>query len=237
MEGYVHGVSTRKVDDLVAALGASSGISKSEVSRICTGLDAEMAAYRARPLSHVEFPYVFLDATYRKYRVGARWCPGRWWGNRGEHERRAGGARLRRGRQRGRSVLERVPARPCSRGLTGVRLVISDHHLGLKKAIATVMIGAAWQRCRVLFMLARDPRANAEMVAAVIRTIFAQPDALAVAEQFDRSWPRSPASSPRSWPCLAMPEWTCLQRLSAGAMAQGVVDQPAGTAAPSEAPL
>src|SRR5438874_11228523 len=66
MEAYVHGVSTRKVDDLVAALGATSGISKSEVSRICTALDAEMAAFRARPLGHVEFPYLFLDATYVK---------------------------------------------------------------------------------------------------------------------------------------------------------------------------
>ncbi len=76
-----------------------------------------------------------------------------------------------------------------TRGLAGVRLVISDHHLGLKKAIATVMIGAAWQRCRVHIMrnvLARVPRANAEMVAAAIRTIFAQPDAGAVAEQFER---------------------------------------------------
>jgi putative transposase len=75
------------------------------------------------------------------------------------------------------------------RGLAGVRLVISDHHLGLKKAIATVMLGSAWQRCRVHFMrniLARVPRANAEMVAAAIRTIFAQPDNAAVAEQFHR---------------------------------------------------
>src|SRR5207248_1122568 len=69
LEAYVHGVSTRKADDLVAALGAASGISKSEVSRICTALDAEMAAFRARPLGHAEFPYVFLDATYLKGRV------------------------------------------------------------------------------------------------------------------------------------------------------------------------
>jgi putative transposase len=74
------------------------------------------------------------------------------------------------------------------RGLAGVRLAISDHHLGLTKAIATVMLGSAWQRCRVHFMrniLARVPRANAEMVAAAIRTIFAQPDNAAVADQFD----------------------------------------------------
>jgi putative transposase len=63
MEAYVHGVSTRKVDDLVAALGLESGISKSEVSRICTELDTSLEAFRTRPLGHVEFPYVFLDAT------------------------------------------------------------------------------------------------------------------------------------------------------------------------------
>lgn len=72
MEAYVHGVSTRKVDDLVAALGADSGISKSEVSRICAGLDTEMAAWRSRRLDHVEFPYVFADATFLKGRVGGQ---------------------------------------------------------------------------------------------------------------------------------------------------------------------
>ncbi len=65
MEAYVHGVSTRKVDDLVAALGVDTGISKSEVSRICAGLDEQVAAYDTRPLDHCAFPYVFLDATSR----------------------------------------------------------------------------------------------------------------------------------------------------------------------------
>ena len=69
MEAYVHGVSTRKVDDLVQALGLESGISKSEVSRICAGLDEELTGFRERSLAHVEFPYVFLDATYVKGRV------------------------------------------------------------------------------------------------------------------------------------------------------------------------
>jgi putative transposase len=68
MEAYVHGVSTRKVDDLVAALGAASGISKSEVSRICAGLDDEVAAFLARPLGQVDFPYPFADATYLRRR-------------------------------------------------------------------------------------------------------------------------------------------------------------------------
>jgi transposase-like protein len=66
MEAYLHGVSTRKVDDLVKALGADSGISKSEVSRICADLDGEVAAFRGRSLADTTYPYVFLDATYRK---------------------------------------------------------------------------------------------------------------------------------------------------------------------------
>jgi transposase-like protein len=71
MEAYVHGVSTRNVDDLVAALGVESGISKSQVPRICGGLDAEIARFRERTLTHASFPYVFLDATYCKVRIGA----------------------------------------------------------------------------------------------------------------------------------------------------------------------
>jgi len=72
MEAYVHGVSTRKVDDLVAALGVDAGISKSEVSRICAGLDAEVAVWATRPLEHIAFPYVFADATYCKARINGR---------------------------------------------------------------------------------------------------------------------------------------------------------------------
>ena len=72
MEAYVHGVSTRKVDDLVKALGADTGISKSEVSRICAHLDEDVAAFRDRPLADQGYPYVFLDATYCKARVGRR---------------------------------------------------------------------------------------------------------------------------------------------------------------------
>ncbi|ETZ64029.1 transposase, Mutator family protein [Mycobacterium sp. MAC_080597_8934] len=72
MEAYLHGTSTRKVDDLVKALGADAGISKSEVSRICADLDTEVGAFRDRPLSEQHFPYVFLDATYCKARVNHR---------------------------------------------------------------------------------------------------------------------------------------------------------------------
>lgn len=190
IEAYVHGVSTRKVDDLVAALGVASGISKSEVSRICGELDAELAGFRERPLGQVEFPYVFCDATYLKGRV------------RGQVVSRAvvvatgitaNGDRevlgLAVGDSEDKAFWAQLLRSLRARGLSGVRLVVSDHHLGLKEAIAEVMIGAGWQRCRVHLMrnlLARVPRASAEMVAAAVRTIFAQPDATAVAEQFER---------------------------------------------------
>ena len=189
MEAYLHGVSTRKVDDLVKALGADTGISKSEVSRICKDLDAEVAAFRDRSLKDTAFPYVFLDATYCKARVnhrvvsqaivvavgvsadGRREVLGM---DVGDSEDGAFWTAFLRGLK--------------TRGLGGVQLVISDAHAGLKAAIATVFIGAAWQRCRVHFMrnvLAVVPKGNAEMVAAAIRTIFAQPDAASVVEQFD----------------------------------------------------
>ena len=79
MEAYVHGVSTRKVDDLVAALGVGSGISRSEVSRIFAGLDDEMAAFRSRSLAHVEFPYVLPMPPTSRAGLAARSSLGRWW--------------------------------------------------------------------------------------------------------------------------------------------------------------
>ena len=190
MEAYVHGVSTRKVDDLVAALGAASGISKSEVSRICTGLDEEMAAFRARALGHVEFPYLFADATYLKGRVGGQVVSRAVvvvTGVTATGEREVLGCAV--GDTETEAFWAEFFRSLRARGLTGVHLVISDHHEGLKTAIAKCFIGAAWQRCRVHFMrnvLAKVPKANAEMVAAAIRTIFAQPSAEAVSAQFDR---------------------------------------------------
>ena len=190
MEAYVHGVSTRKVDDLVVALGAQAGISKSEVSRICAGLDAEMAAFRSRPLGHVEFPYVFADATYLKGRVGGQVVSRAVVVATGvamTGEREVLGCAV--GDTEDEVFWVEFLRSLRTRGLAGVRLVISDHHLGLKAAIAKVFIGAGWQRCRVHFMrnvLAKASKANGDMVAAAIRTIFAQPDAASVNEQFDR---------------------------------------------------
>jgi putative transposase len=189
MEAYVHGVSTRKVDDLVKALGADTGISKSEVSRICRGLDEEVSAFRDRSLIDSQYPYVFLDATYCKARVnhrvvsqaivvaigvssdGRREVLGM---DVGDSEDGAFWTAFLRGLK--------------ARGLGGVQLVISDAHAGLKQATAAVFQGSAWQRCRVHFMrnvLSVVPKGSSEMVAAAIRTIFAQPDPDHVAEQFD----------------------------------------------------
>ena len=189
MEAYVHGVSTRKVDDLVAALGLDSGISKSEVSRICRELDGEMAAFRSRPLGHVEFPYVFCDATYVKCRVNGRVVSKAVviaTGVTREGDREVLGVEV--GDSEDGAFWTAFLKSLRARGLAGVHLVISDHHLGLKNAIAAVFADAGWQRCRVHFMrnvLARVPKASAEMVGAAIRTIFAQPDAEHVEAQLD----------------------------------------------------
>src|SRR4051794_27403840 len=189
MEAWVHGVSTRKVDDLVKALGAASGISKSEVSRICAELDADLDAFRNRPLGHIAFPYVFADATYLKGRVNGRVVSRAVvvaTGVTAAGDREVLGVAV--GGSEGGALWTAFLQGLRARGLGGVQLVISDHHLGLKAAIASVFIGAAWQRCRVHFMrnvLSRVPKASAEMVAAAVRTVFAQPDAAHVHSQLD----------------------------------------------------
>lgn len=189
MEAYVHGVSTRKVDDLVKALGAPSGISKSEVSRICAGLDKELGEFRERRLDHVAFPYVFADATYVKGRIRGRVVSRAVvvaTGVTANGDREVLGLEV--GDSEDGAFWTAFFKGLRARGLSGVELVISDHHLGLKSAIEAVFIGAAWQRCRVHFMrnvLAKVPRASSEMVAAAIRTIFAQPDAEHVRAQLE----------------------------------------------------
>jgi transposase-like protein len=188
MEAYLHGVSTRKVDDLVKALGAESGISKSEVSRICAGLDAEVAQFRDRSLAALEYPYVFLDATYCNARVNHRIVSQAVvvaFGVAADGRREVLGFDV--GDTENEAFWTEFLRSLRTRGLGGVKLVISDAHTGLKKAVSTVFQGAAWQRCRVHFMrnvLAVVPKASGEMVASIVRTIFAQPDAEHVNTQF-----------------------------------------------------
>jgi putative transposase len=189
MEAWVQGVSTRKVDDLVAALGIEAGVSKSEVSRICGELDGMVGEFRSRRLDHVAFPYVFLDATYVKAKQGASVVSKAIvvaTGVTATGEREVLGLDV--GDSEDGAFWTTFLRSLRARGLGGVRLVTSDAHEGLKGAIGSVLIGAAWQRCRVHFLrnvLARVPRASAQMVLAAIRTIFAQPDAAGVRAQLD----------------------------------------------------
>jgi putative transposase len=178
MQAYVEGVSTRRVDDLVIAMGGT-GISKSEVSRICAQLDTDVAIWRSRTLEHVAFPYVFLDATYCKVRLNGRVVSQAVVIATGVS---TDGRREVLGCATGDSETESFWTEFLrdlrERELTGVQLVISDAHSGLVNAIGTVLQGVCWQRCRVHFMrnvLAKVSKGHDEMVAATIRTIFAQP--------------------------------------------------------------
>ena len=198
-EAYVGGVSTRRVDGLVKALGLE-GISKSQVSRLCTTLDADVARFRNRPLGE-DYPYLWLDATFVKVREGGRVVSQAVVVAVGVT---ASGVREVLGVDVGPSedgafwlgFLRSLVAR----GLHGVRLVTSDAHEGLRQAIAAVLHGASWQRCRVHFVrnaLALVPKGMQTLVAATIRTVFAQPTAETaqaqwrhVADGFRSRWPR-----------------------------------------------
>jgi putative transposase len=187
-EAYVQGVSTRRVDELVKALGLD-GISKSQVSRVCQALDAEVERFRTRRLDG-PYPYVWLDATFVKVRDGGRVVSVAVVlaiGVRATGEREVLG--LDAGPSEDGAFWLQFLRGLVARGLSGVQLVTSDAHEGLKGAIAAVLQGAAWQRCRVHFVrnaLAHVPKSAAPMAAATIRTVFAQPDAASAREQWRR---------------------------------------------------
>jgi putative transposase len=185
-EAYVKGVSTRKVDDLVRAMGAS-GISKSEVSRLVGELDADLAAFRERRLDEVRYPYLWLDAQYEKVRDGGRIVNAAFLvaiaaNERGEREVLGCTVAAAESEASWTAFLRSLVAR----GLSGIRLVTSDAHLGIRSAVTATLDGAAWQRCRVHLLrdlLTHVPRHAAAMVAAFVRTIFAQPDEAAARSQ------------------------------------------------------
>ena len=178
IEAYVKGVSTRKVDDLVRALGIE-GISRSEVSRICKALDTEVRAFLHRPIE-AECPYVWLDATFHKVREAGRVISVATVvaiGVTSTGERTVLGAQT--GPSEDHQFWVSFLGSLVKRGLKGVRLVISDAHEGLRQAIAKVLNEASWQRCRVHFMrnlLSTVPKGAQDTVAAIVRTIFASPD-------------------------------------------------------------
>jgi putative transposase len=185
-EAYVGGVSTRRVDDVVKALGLE-GISKSQVSRLCGELDAEVARFRQRPLTD-PYPYVWLDATFLKVRDGGRVVSQAVVvavGVTAEGVREVLGVDV--GPSEDGAFWLRFLRSLVARGLAGVRLVVSDAHEGLRQAIGAVLHGAAWQRCRVHFLrnaLAFVPKAAQPLAAATIRTVFAQPTAEAARRQW-----------------------------------------------------
>jgi len=178
-QAYVEGVSTRRVDDLVKAMGIE-GISRSEVSRMAGELDAKVAEFRSRPLDTGPYRYLWIDALTQKVREGGRVV------NVSAVIATAANAEGRR-EIVGFDIVTTEDTEGwteflrslVARGLTGVELVISDAHGGIKAAIAAVLTDATWQRCRTHFMAnlaSRVPKGNWPMVATLVRSVFEQPD-------------------------------------------------------------
>jgi transposase-like protein len=188
-ECYVRGVSTRRVEGLVRQLGIER-ISKSRVSQMATELDQAVEAFRTRPLDGGPYTYVWLDALTQKVREDGRIANVAALVATGVN---AAGFREILGldlvtSEDGAGWLAFVRSL-VARGLSGVRLVISDAHPGLVDAIASTLPGSSWQRCRTHFLrnlLAKVPKSAGPFVATLVRSIFAQPDAAAVSAQFDR---------------------------------------------------
>ena len=186
---YVEGVSTRRVDDIVKTLGIE-GISRSQVSRLAKTLDATVEAFRSRPLDAGPYTYVWLDALTQKVREGGRIVNVACVIATGVN---ANGSREVLGMdvittEDGAGWLAFLRSL-VARGLSGVQLVISDAHRGLKGAIEAVLAGASWQRCRTHAMrnrLTKVPKSSQSMVATLVRTIFEQPDGEQVWAQHSR---------------------------------------------------
>jgi putative transposase len=184
-EAYVQGISTRSVDDLVQAMGMT-GISKSQVSRLCSEIDDKVQTFLNRPLEG-DWPYVWLDATYVKVREAGRIVSVAVIiavGVNSDGRREVLGLDI--GPSEAETFWTEFLRKLARRGLRGVKLVISDAHEGLKAAIAKVL-HATWQRCRVHLMrnlLAHAGRQGRGVVAAFIATAFAQEDAGAAKAQW-----------------------------------------------------
>src|SRR5438876_4912763 len=177
-EAYVHGVSTRSVDDLVQAMGMS-GISKSQVSRLCGEIDDKVKAFLARPIEG-DWPYLWIDATYVKVRQNGRIVSVAVIvavGVNSDGRREVLGMDI--GPSEAETFWTAFLRKLARRGLPGVKLVVSDAHEGIKATVAKVL-NAAWQRCRVDFMrnaLALAGKSGRRVVSAFIATAFAQDDA------------------------------------------------------------
>ena len=190
-------MSTRSVDDLVQAMGMS-GISKSQVSRLCAEIDDKIRSFLDRPLEG-EWPYLWLDATYIKMReigriVSVAVTVAVAVNDQGRREVLG----MAIGHSEAETFWTGFLRALTGRGLKGVKLVISDDHKGLKAA-ATRILGATWQRCRIHFMrnlLAHAGRQGRRVVSAFVATAFAQDDAQAASAQWrlvaDQLRPKAP---------------------------------------------
>jgi putative transposase len=197
-EAWIGGVSTRRVDELVQAMGLS-GIGKSTVSKLCKDIDERVGAFLGRPLEG-EWPYLWLDATYLKVREGGRIVSvAAIIAVAVDAEGRREIVGLGLGPSEAEPFWSTFLKGLVRRGLKGVGLVVSDAHEGLKHAIAKVL-GAAWQRCRVHWMrnaLAHVPKGQQTVVAAALRQAFLQADQDAarqvwrqLADQLRPRWPK-----------------------------------------------
>ena len=196
-EAYLGGISTRSVDDLVKALGMS-GISKSQVSRLCGEIDEKIASFLNRPLEG-DWPYLWVDATYLKVRQNGRIVSVAAIiaiGVNSDGRREVLGLDI--GPSEAETFWTEFLRQLARRGLRGVKLVVSDAHEGLKAAVSRVL-SATWQRCRVHFMrnvLAHAGKQGRRVVSAFIATAFAQNDAAAARTQWrqvaDQLRPRVP---------------------------------------------
>ena len=188
-DAYLAGVSTRRVEKLVQQLGVER-MSKSQVSRLAQSLDGIVEDFRTRPLDGGPYPYVTFDALVVKCREGGRTvnvCVVHAVGVNGDGFRESFGLDVVTAED-GAAWLAFLRSL-VARGLSGVRLATSDAHPGLVDAIAATLPGAAWQRCRTHAMrnlLTRVPKSTQSFVATMVRTIFAQPDAATVHEQYRR---------------------------------------------------
>ena len=208
-QAFIDGVSTRKVDDLVKALGNESGISRSTVSRICTDIDEGVAEFLNRRLDHTWFPYIYLDATYVDVRMhgrvasqavvvatgvsieGRREILGM---DVGDSETTDFWTQFLRGlRERGlKTATVHDPE--------GVAIVVSDAHAGIKAAVKAILPGAGWQRCRVHFsrnITQKLGSAHSKPVNALISTVFAQTSTEAVTAQYKQVAASLRASFPK----------------------------------------
>jgi len=184
-EAYIQGISTRSVDDLVKAMGMS-GISKSQVSRLCEEIDERVQAFLGRPIEG-DWPYLWIDATYVKVRRNHRIVSAAVIvavGVNGDGRREVLGMDI--GPSEAETFWTGFLRQLARRGLRGVKLVVSDAHEGIKAAV-TKVLRASWQRCRVHFMrnaLAHAGKTQRRVVSAFIGTAFVQDDADAARTQW-----------------------------------------------------